>query len=157
MSIRVADELRQLEYSQRLRDRARNVIGAGDGRSTGRVLFEGAVRGGAQALGVTGAGIAAGARADFFSLSAMSPRSNIVATMRCSTAGSLPAATTASTAYGARVASWCPRATHKRAAKSPRAIERRCGACSGGELADLRYSSVDTGITVRILARAEGD
>ncbi len=37
---RVADELRQLEYSQRLRDRARNVIGAADARSTGRVLFE---------------------------------------------------------------------------------------------------------------------
>ena len=69
MSIRVADELRQLEYSQRLRDRARNVIGADDSRSTGRVLFEGAVRGGAQALGVAGAGIAVGARADFFSLS----------------------------------------------------------------------------------------
>jgi formimidoylglutamate deiminase len=70
VSIRVADELRQLEYSQRLRDRARNVIGASDGRSTGRVLFDGAVRGGAQALGVPGAGIAVGARADFFSLSA---------------------------------------------------------------------------------------
>jgi len=68
VSIRVADELRQLEYSQRLRDRARNVVGAADSRSTGRVLFEGAVRGGAQALGVAGAGISAGARADFLSL-----------------------------------------------------------------------------------------
>jgi len=69
VSIRVADELRQFEYSQRLTHRARNVIGSGDSRSTGRVLFEGAVRGGAQALGVPGAGIVAGARADFFSLS----------------------------------------------------------------------------------------
>jgi formiminoglutamate deiminase len=69
VSIRVADELRQLEYSQRLMHRARNVIGSGDSRSTGRVLFEGAVRGGAQALGVTVAGIVAGAHADFFSLS----------------------------------------------------------------------------------------
>ncbi len=69
VSIDVADELRQLEYSQRLRDRARNVIGGGDHRSTGRVLFEGAVRGGAQALGVAGAGITSGARADLFSLS----------------------------------------------------------------------------------------
>ena len=69
VSIRVADELRQLEYSQRLRDRARNVIGTDDQRSTGRVLFEDAARGGAQALGVAGAGIEVGARADFFSLS----------------------------------------------------------------------------------------
>ena len=53
VSIRVADELRQLEYSQRLRDRARNVIGTDDQRSTGRVLFEDAARGGAQALGVS--------------------------------------------------------------------------------------------------------
>ena len=69
VSIRVADELRQLEYSQRLALRARNVVGSGNSASTGRVLFEGAVRGGAQALGVAGAGIAEGARADFFSLS----------------------------------------------------------------------------------------
>jgi formiminoglutamate deiminase len=69
VSIGVADELRQLEYSQRLRDRARNVIGAADGRSTGRVLFDGAIRGGTQALGVEGpVGIAAGAAADFMSL-----------------------------------------------------------------------------------------
>jgi formiminoglutamate deiminase len=70
VSIAVAEELRQLEYSQRLRDRARNVIGAADARSTGRVLFEGAVRGGAQALGFDGpaTGIAAGATADFISL-----------------------------------------------------------------------------------------
>jgi formiminoglutamate deiminase len=68
VSIAVADELRQLEYSQRLRDRARNVIGAGDERSTGRVLFDAAVNGGARALGVP-AGIAEGASADFVSLS----------------------------------------------------------------------------------------
>jgi formiminoglutamate deiminase len=68
VSIQVADELRQLEYSQRLNHRARNVIGAGDSRSTGRVLFEGALRGGAQALGMAGSGIAEGATADFVSL-----------------------------------------------------------------------------------------
>lgn len=73
VSIRVADELRQLEYSQRLKERARNVIGSGDDRSTGRVLFEGAVNGGAQALGVDGAGIAVGASADFLSLSSVNP------------------------------------------------------------------------------------
>ena len=55
VSIAAADELRQLEYSQRLRDRTRNVVGAADARSTGRVLFEGAVQGGARALGAAGA------------------------------------------------------------------------------------------------------
>ena len=76
VSIGVADELRQLEYSQRLRDRARNVIGAGagDAQSTGRLLFEGAVRGGAQALGVGQVtGIAQDAAADFVSLDPESP------------------------------------------------------------------------------------
>lgn len=75
VSIAVADELRQLEYSQRLRDRARNVIGVTDARSTGRILFESAVRGGAQALGVEGqaVGIAPGAAADFLSLNPDAP------------------------------------------------------------------------------------
>jgi cytosine/adenosine deaminase-related metal-dependent hydrolase len=62
--------LRQLEYSQRLRDRARNVISRDAVSSTGRVLFEGALRGGARSLGVMPAqtGIAVGAPADFVSL-----------------------------------------------------------------------------------------
>ena len=46
--ISLAGELRMLEYSQRLRDRARAVL-ARPGVSTGRTLFEAAVRGGAQA------------------------------------------------------------------------------------------------------------
>ncbi len=74
--ISVAEELRQLEYSQRLRDRARNVVAAGDSPSTGRGLFEGAVRGGARALGTAAdwpLGFAEGARADFFSLDLQSP------------------------------------------------------------------------------------
>lgn len=75
VSIGVCDELRQLEYCQRLRDRARNVITLGAVRSTGRVLFDGAVRGGARALGVepAHAGIAVGAPADFVSLDLDSP------------------------------------------------------------------------------------
>ncbi|MEO8018669.1 MAG: formimidoylglutamate deiminase [Pseudomonadota bacterium] len=76
VSIAVRDELRQLEYSQRLRDRARNVVGTGDARSTGRMLFDGAVAGGARALGIRaqgGAGIAAGESADFISLSPEAP------------------------------------------------------------------------------------
>jgi formiminoglutamate deiminase len=60
------DELRQLEYSQRLGERARNVLAA-PGGSTGRALFDGARTGGAAALGVE-AGFAPGFAADFVSL-----------------------------------------------------------------------------------------
>jgi len=67
----VADELRQLEYAQRLRERARNVMAAGPG-STGRTLFEAALAGGAAAL-ASPAGIAAGAPADLVSLGADHP------------------------------------------------------------------------------------
>jgi len=41
--IGVTEELRQLEYSQRLAHRARNVV-AGTNASTGRTLFEGALK-----------------------------------------------------------------------------------------------------------------
>jgi formimidoylglutamate deiminase len=75
VSIGVCEELKQLEYSQRLRDRARNVITGGATRSTGRVLFDGALRGGARALGVAAgeAGISVGAPADFVALNPASP------------------------------------------------------------------------------------
>jgi formiminoglutamate deiminase len=65
--IGVGDELRQLEYSQRLRDRARNVL-APVGGSTGRRLFDGALAGGAQALGAGPSALAVGARADLVAL-----------------------------------------------------------------------------------------
>lgn len=67
--IGAADELRQLEYSQRLALRARNVLATTSIASTGRVLFEGALTGGSQALGVTG-GLASGRPADIVSLDA---------------------------------------------------------------------------------------
>ncbi len=70
--IGISDELRQLEYSQRLALRARNVMGSGAAASTGRALFDGAVRGGAQALGVSRAGLVEGAFADIVSLDAQS-------------------------------------------------------------------------------------
>jgi formiminoglutamate deiminase len=74
VSLDVAGELRQLEYSQRLRDRARNVV-EGPRPSTGRTLFAGALAGGSQALGVPPerTGLAAGAPADFFSLNGACP------------------------------------------------------------------------------------
>jgi len=66
--ISVREELRLLEYSQRLRDRARNVLSARSAHSTGRTLFAQAQRGGARALGQGAAGIIEGAAADCFSL-----------------------------------------------------------------------------------------
>ena len=70
--IGVTDELRQLEYSQRLARRERNVLGKANG-STGRRLFDEALRGGSQALGAGPTGIAADNAADLVSLDAGHP------------------------------------------------------------------------------------
>ncbi|WP_411906622.1 formimidoylglutamate deiminase [Rhizobium mayense] len=64
--ISVPEELRQLEYSQRLALRARNVI-ATSGGSTARMLFDGALAGGGTALKAP-AGLAVGNHADIVSL-----------------------------------------------------------------------------------------
>jgi len=64
--ISVAQELRQLEYSQRLSLRARNVI-ADVGGSTGLRLYDQALRGGAKSVSGNGY-LKIGARADFISL-----------------------------------------------------------------------------------------
>lgn len=58
-----AEELRTLEYTQRLALRQRNVIAAAEG-SCGRHLFETAYVGGAQALADPGLGLSIGASAD---------------------------------------------------------------------------------------------
>ena len=65
--ISLAEELRLFEYSQRLRDRGRALL-AEAGRSTGRVLWGGAVAGGAMAAGRTSGRIAEGAVADLVAL-----------------------------------------------------------------------------------------
>ncbi len=65
--IGLPDELRQLEYSQRLAHRARNVLAVAGG-STGRALFDAALDGGSVALGAAPSRIATGAAADFVSL-----------------------------------------------------------------------------------------
>ena len=65
--ISLAEELRTLEYSQRLRDRARAVL-ARPGRSTGRVLFDAAARGGAQAAMRDAGTLAPGRLADLVAL-----------------------------------------------------------------------------------------
>jgi formimidoylglutamate deiminase len=59
-----AGELRQLEYSQRLRAQARNVLSEQKKPSTGRCLLDAALLGGGQALDQKVGAIAPGYRAD---------------------------------------------------------------------------------------------
>jgi formimidoylglutamate deiminase len=66
--VNAAEELRTLEYAQRLAHRRRNVLAGGLEQSTGRRLLESAVTGGAQALGVDRRGLIVGADADIVSL-----------------------------------------------------------------------------------------
>ena len=63
VQISLFEELKTLEYAQRLRDRSRAAL-ATQGRSTGRVLFDAAAKGGAQAGGRDSGRIATGAWAD---------------------------------------------------------------------------------------------
>jgi formiminoglutamate deiminase len=70
VQIGAAEELRLLEYSQRLTLRARNALATRAQRSTGRRLFEAALDGGARALGLGSAEMTVGARADFVVLDA---------------------------------------------------------------------------------------
>jgi formimidoylglutamate deiminase len=70
--ISLAEELRTLEYGQRLRDHKRNRLGR-SGVSTGRALFDHVRRGAVQALGLRGGGLAAGAAADIVILDEQHP------------------------------------------------------------------------------------
>jgi formiminoglutamate deiminase len=54
------EELRLLEYGQRLQHRGRNIVASSEMRSTGETLWRQAVQGGAQALGVKEGGVKAG-------------------------------------------------------------------------------------------------
>lgn len=69
VQITLTGELRLYEYSQRLRDRGRAML-ASESQSTGRVLWEGAARGGAQAAGRQAGVIAPGMWADLVALDA---------------------------------------------------------------------------------------
>ena len=66
------EELRLLEYGQRLAARGRNLLANGEGRSTGGDLYRAALDGGAQALGAPAA-LAPGCPADIVSLDATHP------------------------------------------------------------------------------------
>lgn len=70
--IDAAGELRTLEYSQRLRDRRRAMLGSEAIPSIGERLFREALAGGARATRA-GTGIAVGQPADFFTLAASDP------------------------------------------------------------------------------------
>lgn len=70
--ISLSGELRQLETSQRLRDRSRAVLATPD-RSTGRRLMEDVARGGAQAAGRAAGAVAPGLWADLLALDATHP------------------------------------------------------------------------------------
>ena len=70
--IDATEELRLLEYGQRLVHRGRNLLARGNGAGTGDMLYRAAIDGGAQALGVP-AGLVAGAAADFLSLDPAHP------------------------------------------------------------------------------------
>jgi formimidoylglutamate deiminase len=66
-------ELKTLEYSQRLRDLSRAALATQD-RSAGRVLYEAAARGGAQAAGRDSGRIEAGAWADLTGIETDTPQ-----------------------------------------------------------------------------------
>lgn len=70
--INAAEELRLLEYSQRLHHRARNIAPREAGGRSGATLFHASLLGGAQALGAP-AGIALGNPGDLISLQAENP------------------------------------------------------------------------------------
>lgn len=70
--IALGEELRALEYSQRLRDMQRNVWTPGAG-SVGHALYTGAAAGGAQALGRDAGRIAPGALADLVAVDSRAP------------------------------------------------------------------------------------
>jgi len=70
--ISLPEELRLLEYGQRLVRQTRNVMAGAAESSTGRALFDAALTGAARALGVDG-GLKVGATADIISLDAVHP------------------------------------------------------------------------------------
>jgi formimidoylglutamate deiminase len=73
VSVSPIEELRWLEYGQRLRERRRALAPSGKPASTGLALWQAAVAGGAQALGRRSSALAPGYRADLLVLDATAP------------------------------------------------------------------------------------
>jgi formimidoylglutamate deiminase len=72
VNIALVEELRMLEYSQRLKHRERNVLAPNEG-STGETLYRAAAKGGAQALGRNAGEIAVGKLADLVAIDSTDP------------------------------------------------------------------------------------
>ena len=73
ISVSTVEELRWLEYGQRLATRRRNVVASRTSPNTGEILFRVALAGGAQAAGVAVGALHAGARADLVVLDDSAP------------------------------------------------------------------------------------
>ncbi|WP_137886320.1 formimidoylglutamate deiminase [Pseudomonas sp. 2FE] len=73
VSVSVAEELRWLEYGQRLRDQKRNRLYRSDQPMIGRTLYDAALAGGAQALGQPIGALEVGKRADLLVLDGNDP------------------------------------------------------------------------------------
>ena len=73
ISISPVEELRWLEYGQRLQTRHRNIAARHPGDSVGETLWRAALRGGTQASGLAVGELGAGARADLIVLDDTSP------------------------------------------------------------------------------------
>ncbi|MCO5364388.1 formimidoylglutamate deiminase [Pseudomonas alliivorans] len=73
VSLSVVEELRWLEYGQRLRDQRRNRLYRSDQPMVGRTLMDAALAGGAQALGQEIGALAIGKRADWLVLDGKDP------------------------------------------------------------------------------------
>lgn len=73
VSLSVVEELRWLEYGQRLRDQRRNRLYRGDQPMVGRTLYDAALAGGAQALGQPIGKLQVGQRADWLVLDGNDP------------------------------------------------------------------------------------
>ena len=73
ITVSPAEDLRMLEYSQRLRDRTRNALAGGPGQSTGRTLYDAALKGGARSMRQPIGAIAPGHRFDVTVLDADHP------------------------------------------------------------------------------------
>ncbi|MCU1736675.1 MULTISPECIES: formimidoylglutamate deiminase [unclassified Pseudomonas] len=73
VSLSVVEELRWLEYGQRLRDQRRNRLYRADQPMVGRTLYDAALDGGAQALGQAIGRLEVGKRADWLVLDGSDP------------------------------------------------------------------------------------
>ncbi len=69
----MVEELRWLEYGQRLRDQRRNRLYRGDQPMVGRTLYDAALVGGTQAMGQPIGELAVGKRADWLVLDGRDP------------------------------------------------------------------------------------